>query len=189
MDTIKLIKEIESKIRKAEEYLPRLITMLQKQEELKLMYRIKDKKRILEKVMLFASKPEYQGMDEKQILDAIGDIIGLTIVVGERLNPLDSYEMLGKIMDNFEGGNGPIKVKRFIDHIAKGGGHTGYQCLLVQYDNEEGIPFEIQIVDDENLKLREETHEEFKRVKYEQEQVKNAPNEQKVEESFDARSN
>lgn len=179
MDTIKLIKEIESRIRKAEAYLPTLIAMLQQQEELKLMYRIKDKERILEKVRLFSSKPEYEGMDEDRILDSIGDIIGLTIVVGSELDQTASYEMLGKINDNFERGSEPIEVKRFVDHIIDDGGTTGYKCLLIQYDSKEGIHFEIQITDSENLKIREETHEEFERTKYEQ--VRNASREQKVE--------
>ncbi|MCI9275855.1 MAG: hypothetical protein HFJ24_08090 [Clostridia bacterium] len=53
------------------------------------------------------------------------------------------------------------------------------KCLLIQYDSKEGIPFEIQITDSENLKIREETHEEFERTKYEQ--VRNASRGQKVE--------
>lgn len=189
MDTIKLIKEIERKIREAEAYLPVLIAMLQQQEglksiqgqeELNLIYRIKDKKRILEKVILFSNKSGYEGMDENQILDSIGDIIGLTIVVDSVSGSYQRlYEMLGEINYNFERGSQPIEVKRFVDHISDDGGTTGYKCLLIQYDSKEGIPFEIQITDSENLKIREETHEEFERTKYEQ--VRNASRGQKVE--------
>lgn len=164
MDTIKLMREIEKRISKAEKYLPVVVERLQQQGELRLTYRIKDKEQILEKAMLFSKKSGFKGMDEFQILDSIGDIIALTVIVDHYM---DSYEMLGKINDNFEINKQKIKVKRFADHISNGS-ITDYLCLLIQYDTEEGIPFEIQITDNENLKIREETHEEFKRIKYKQ---------------------
>lgn len=69
MDTIKLIREIEKRIGEAEDYLQVLLDVIQNQKGIKVTYRIKDKKRILEKVMLFSNNPKFQGMDEIQILD------------------------------------------------------------------------------------------------------------------------
>lgn len=175
MDTIKLIREIEKRIEKAEEYLPVVIEMLQKNEGIKFTHRIKGKEQILEKIRLFAGKQYYQGMDEIQILDSIGDIIGLTVIADDFT---DAYLMLGKINDNFKMEKQQIKVERLVDYISKAS-NTNYRCLLEQLYPEEGIPFEIQITDEENLKIREETHEEFKRIKYKQ--VRNVPEEQKAD--------
>lgn len=177
MDTIELIREIEEKIRKAEEYLPVLIETFQKQEGIKLTYRIKDKKHILEKVMLFSKSPKLQDMDEKQILDeVIGDIIGLTIVVD---NLDDSFEVADKIKSMVEEERELVKLKKRIDHISDNGGPTGYKDLLLQFDSEEGIPFEVQVTDKENLIIRESTHEEFEKIKYGK--VRELPDEKKVE--------
>ncbi len=163
MDTIELIREIEEKIRKAEEYLPVLIETLQKQEGIKLTYRIKDKERILEKVMLFSNYSNFQGMDEGQILNEIKDIIGLTVVVD---NLDDSFEVADKIKSMVEEERELVKLKKGIDHISDNGGPTGYKGLLLQFDSEEGVPFEVQVTDKENLTVREATHEEFEKIKY-----------------------
>lgn len=175
MDTIKLTREIEKKIKKAKEYLPVLIEMLQNQEGIKLTYRIKDKQRILEKVMLFSNTSNFQGMNENQILNRVGDIIGLTIVVN---NLEDSFEISNKIISQLEKKSQLVKFEKCIDHISDNGGPTGYKGLLLLFDSEEGVPFEIQVTDNENVKIRETTHEEFEKIKYGQ--VRSLLKEQKI---------
>lgn len=163
MDTIKLLKEIEKKIKKAESYLPVVLKIFEQQKGIKLMYRIKDKKRILEKIMLISNNPKFQGMDEIKILNMIEDIIGVTVVI-DKLE--DAFDISSEIIVQLESQKQPIKFTRHIDHINDNGGPTGYKGLLLFFDSEEGMPFELQITDNENLAIREDTHEEFEKIKY-----------------------
>ena len=160
MDTIKLLKEIEKKIKTAESYMPRLLEIFE-QQGIKPTYRIKDKNRILEKVMWVSNNPNFQEMDEIEILNKVNDIIGLTVVT----NTLeDAFTISDKIVNQLLGQS--IKFKRCIDHISDNGGITDYKALLLLFGSEEGIPFEVQVTDNENLAIREATHKEFEKIKY-----------------------
>lgn len=163
MDTIRLVKEIEKKIEKAKCYLPTLLAMFQQQEGINLTYRIKDKNRILEKVMLFSNNPKFQDMDEIEILNRIRDIIGLTVVI-DKLE--EAFAISNEIINQLESQAQTIEFNTYINHISDKGGPTGYKGLLLLFDNQEGIPFEIQVTDNENLAIREATHEEFEKIKY-----------------------
>lgn len=173
MDTIKLLNEIDKKIAEAQSYLPKLLELFQ-QQGIKLKYRIKDRNRILEKVMLLSKNPNFKGVDEFEILNGIADIIGLTVVIPQLE---DAFDVSNRIVFQLENYNQSIEFNRYIDHITDNGGPTGYKGLLLFFDSKDGIPFEIQVTDNENLKIREDSHKEFERIKYEK--VRALLNEQK----------
>lgn len=43
---------------------------------------------------------------------------------------------------------------------------TGFEGISLHYNSEGKVGYEIQVTDKENIRIREETHEEFKRMKY-----------------------
>ena len=80
MNDIKLLKEeIDKKITKAKECLPFVLNDIEK-HTIDISYRIKDKQRILEKVMLLKNKPSNKNTPLIKILNQATDIIGITIV-------------------------------------------------------------------------------------------------------------
>lgn len=170
MDNIKLLRKIERKIEEAESYLPEILEAFQ---GLRPIYRIKDKKRILEKIQLRLNNPRFQGMDEVEILDTIGDIIGLTIVRENIENVPTTSDF---ILEQIEAEKLPIEPIAFVDHI-KDKGPTNYKCELLVFEYKGEIKFEIQITDKENLAIREATHEEFEKIKYGK--IRNSVNEPK----------
>ena len=167
MDNIQLLKAIEARIKKAEEYLPGLLSIIQQVQGIQITHRIKDKSRILEKIMYRKGRSKYESMNELEILGTINDIIGITIVIDN----LDDFTTIGyRIQKSLQSKNPSIKLCTFIDYISEKKSITGYQCLLVQFideNDENQIPFEIQITDAKNLEIRENTHKEFEAKKYE----------------------
>lgn len=164
MDTIKLLKEIEKKIEEAKSYLPVLLEFFEQQKGIKFTYRIKDKERILEKIMFHLDNPATKDMDEIERLNAIRDIIGFTVVI-DKLE--DAYAISDEIANKLYNYRQTIGVYNYSDYIADGGGLTGYKGFFTfLFDNEEGMRFEIQVTDNENLLLREATHNEFEKIKY-----------------------
>ena len=163
MDVIKVSKEIDKKIKEAKAYLSTLLEIFQHQKGINLTYRIKEKNRILEKIMLFSSKPDFQNIDETEILNQIGDIIGLTIVI-KTLE--DTVAVANEIITQLENQPQAIRCIGVNNYINNNGGKTGYKGLLLAFKSQEGMPFEIQITDKENLTIRENTHEEFEKIKY-----------------------
>ncbi|MBE5819508.1 MAG: hypothetical protein E7310_01580 [Clostridiales bacterium] len=167
MDNIQLLKAIEARIKKAEEYLPFLLSNIQQVQGIKITHRIKDKSRILEKIMYRKGRSKYEGMNELEILETINDIIGITVVIDN----LDDFTTIGyRIQKSLQANNPSIKLSTFIDYISEKKSITGYKCLLVHFtdeNDENQIPFEIQITDAKNLEIRESTHKEFETKKYE----------------------
>lgn len=162
MDTIRLLKEIEKKTKEAEEYLPELLAYLQQFEGLKISHRIKNKIRILEKIMLWSKSSKYQGVNELELLEKISDIIGITVEIDEISN---AFNVADRIIQHLQSSNQSISYTGCINHISDNGGITGYKGLLLVFNNNR-IPFEIQITDAKNLAIREATHDEFVKAKY-----------------------
>jgi len=174
MDTIQLLKEIEKKIKAAEQYLPELLTYLQQLEDVKISHRIKNKLRILEKIMLWSKTSKYQGINELELLENVGDIIGITLEIDEISN---AFDIADRIIQHLQSSNQSISYTGCINHISDNGGITGYKGLLLVFNNNR-IPFEIQITDAKNLAIRESTHDEFVKSKYAS--VKSSKNIQKA---------
>ena len=114
MNIIKLSKEIDNKLKKAEIYLPVLLADMQQFDGLKITHRIKDKSRILEKIMLWAANPKNQGMSEIELLEKVGDIIGITVVI-DQLN--DAFDIANIIIKQLESQRQSVRFNRFIDYI------------------------------------------------------------------------
>lgn len=164
MDIIKLSKEIDNKIKKAESTLPYLLEEMQQFEGLRITHRIKDKNRILEKIMLWSTNPKHKDVSEFELLEKVGDIIGITVVI-EKLD--DAFNTANTIIKQLESKtHQSINFYKCIDHIRDNGGITGYKGLLLIFSNKDNIPFEIQVTDEENFKIREDTHDEFVKNKY-----------------------
>ena len=164
MDIIKLSKEIDNKIKKAQASLPSLLAEMQQFEGLRITHRIKDKNRILEKIMLWANNPKYKDVSEFELLEKVGDIIGITVII-EKLD--DAFNTASTIIKQLENKtNQSINFYKYIDHISDNGGITGYKGLLLIFSSRDSIPFEIQVTDEENFRIREDTHDEFVKNKY-----------------------
>lgn len=191
MDTIQLMKAIEEKRKLAQIQAEDIVGILKDKfnddRVIRINYRIKEKESILEKIKLFKNTTiKGQNMSEEQLLEEILDIIGITIEVKKFEESLEIEREVEEIILNTRGETKGRKIKiydsdnedyrdrRFdLRYLPEEGARicrstTGWEGILMHYGNEKGIGYEIQILDTENIKIREETHEEFKKIKYQE---------------------
>lgn len=184
MDTIQLMKAIEEKRKLAQIQAEEIIAKLQEYslfDVSNISYRIKGKESILEKIKFLKSTPDGANMTEEQILDEILDIIGITVEVKNFTNAMTALEQIEDIIHNewnetrenilISGDKDMIEELQQYNNeglielkISK----TGYKGVMLHYNSKGKVAYEIQITDKENIRIREETHEEFKKIKYQE---------------------
>lgn len=173
MDSVKLIREIEERRKQAKEEAEELIEILKtellKSQEyaehvLSVDYRIKEKSSILEKIGFF--KLRYPEKSDLEILEEkIRDIIGITV----ETRSVEAYGIafVGTVnaIKEVKG----LEIPKQEEVLWRDGTNTrtkGLTFLSMYYRPENGIPYEIQIADRENIQRRNSTHDEFKAQKY-----------------------
>lgn len=183
MDTIQLMKAIEEKRKLAQIQVEEIIPILEENKKdmignvLDISYRIKGKESILEKIKY--KKNKQKDLSEEQILDNILDIIGITVEVGDFENSIYVARQIAflinekrnEIENNFIIYLNEDLIKKFQQYNNKGSlrlktSETGFEGISLHYNSEGKVGYEIQVTDKENIRIREETHEEFKRMKY-----------------------
>ncbi len=186
MDSIKLIREIEERRKRAKEEAEELIEILKtelfKRQEyaehvLSVDYRIKEKSSILEKIEFF--KLRYPEKSDLEILEEkIRDIIGITVETRSVEDYIIAFVGTVNAIQEVKG----LKMPKQKDVLLHDGTNTGTKSselwsnvntktnglifLSMYYRPENGIPYEIQIADRENIQRRNSTHDEFKVQKY-----------------------
>lgn len=158
--------KIEQKRKEAKDYLPIFLKEIQEVNfEGKIVdinYRIKTIEKINRKVKLRETKEKYQGKTKFEILDGIYDILAFTIVTKNlkevyKVKEILKQKLLEKgIISDFQEGS---------DYIQKNS-KAGYKGILLYLTNLNGMTFEVQITDQDNLKIREETHDLHDKLKY-----------------------
>lgn len=152
---------------------------------------IKSRESIMRKILYRLSQGDYEGMSQAEILEAMPDILRFTVVI----NRLDLACEIGDCMyDRLMRSWSPIEYigSRFLfdgnklDATEQSAEHitnvtknwwrrhpgailskTGYEACNTYYRNiENGIRFEIQFTDPENLKKRDRTHDEYVQQRY-----------------------
>lgn len=184
MDTIQLMKAIEEKRKLAQIQAEEIIAKLQEYslfDVSNISYRIKGKESILEKIKFLKSTPDGANMTEEQILDEILDIIGITVEVKNFTNAITALDQIEDIIHNewnetrenilISGDKDMIEELQQYNNEGLIGlkiSKTGYKGVMLHYNNKGKVAYEIQITDKENIRIREETHEEFKKIKYQE---------------------
>ncbi len=155
-----LVQEVEEKREKAEKLLPSIIKTLQNMG-VEFNYRIKEEKRIEEKILLWEKKPEMQNKSKLEILDLINDILGITVVV-DRLDYIPS--MTEKIVNQIKKQMQSVQLINYKDRVQDAS--LFYKRIHLIFDYKEELPFEIQITDRKNLDKRNKFHSEYEQNKY-----------------------
>lgn len=133
-----------------------------KQAKLFLVILLKEIQKIIQKLNLRKYQEKYQSLSEEEILETIYDILGITIVISQLENVYFVRDLLiKKLMES----DLIIDYQEGSDYLKKQS-KAGYQGILCYFRNRDGMMMEIQITDQVNLKVREETHEQFNRIKY-----------------------
>lgn len=169
MDSIKLAREIEERRKQAEIEAQELIEILKtglpqiqsyEGQILGIHYRMKEKTSILEKIEFLGLKEK--GKSDLEILKEIKDIIGITVETKTTKDYDEIFERINEVIKKAKG----ITFSNYVLHDKYIPSKTGFQAMLMQYSPEDGISYEIQIADTENIRIRNDTHEEFKEQKY-----------------------
>lgn len=164
MNYNELINEIENRILLANEFLPVIVDELKIHFGDNIIYRIKNKERILDKLHRWSSMTGYKAISPLTALNSVRDIIGITVIV-DKLE--EACGVADEIIEHFENKTEPIEFdlkRNYIDELTS---ITGYKFIVLGTLNRGFIPFEIQITDMENLSIRDATHSEFVKKKYE----------------------
>ena len=154
-----LVKEVEEKRKEAQKILPTIINALQSLD-LEFNYRIKEEKRIEEKILLWERKPEMKNKSKLEILNLINDVLGITVVT-DKLDyvPNISKKVVNQIKKQIQDAK-LIKYKDRLTDVS-----IPYRRIHLIFDYQE-MPFEIQITDKNNLYKRSIMHNNYEQIKY-----------------------
>ncbi len=181
MDAIQLMKAIEEKRKLAQIQAEEIIATLEENKKYitgdisNISYRIKGKESILEKIKYLKNKQKH--LSEEQILDNILDIIGITVEVKKFE---DSMKVACQITDIMNKKRNEIeynflvyldedsikKLQQYKGSMILKTSKTGFEGISLHYNSKGKVWYEIQVTDKENIRIREETHDDFKRMKY-----------------------
>ncbi len=154
-----LVKEVKEKIKEAQKALPTIINVLQN-IGVEFNYRIKEEKRIEEKILLWERKPRMKSKSKLEILNLINDILGITIVV-DKVDYIPNISK--KVVSQIEEQLRDVKLIKYKDRLTDVS--IPYKRIHLIFDYQK-MPFEIQITDKDNLYKRSIMHNNYEQIKY-----------------------